>query len=98
MLTICNIYIIYHDKQGGNSMVKRLSELKEGERGIIQKITGNNRFQRRLREMGFVKGTEVLVEKFAPLTDPIELVIMDYHLSLRREEAGKVVLECEAHT
>ena len=79
-------------------MVKRLSELKEGERGIIQKITGNNRFQRRLREMGFIKGTEVLVEKFAPLTDPIELIIMGYHLSLRREEAGKVLLEFEAHT
>jgi len=79
-------------------MVKRLSELREGEKGIIQKITGNSRFQRRLREMGFIKGTEVSVEKFAPLTDPIELIIMGYHLSLRREEAGKVILEYEAHT
>jgi Fe2+ transport system protein FeoA len=76
-------------------MVKRLSELKEGEKGVIQKIAGNSRFQRRLREMGFIKGTEVLVEKFAPLTDPMELIIMGYHLSLRKEEAGKIMLECE---
>lgn len=76
-------------------MVRRLSELKEGEKGVIQKITGNSRFQRRLREMGFIKGTEVLVEKFAPLTDPMELIIMGYHLSLRKEEAGKIMLECE---
>jgi len=45
--------------------------------------------------MGFIKGTEVLVEKFAPLTDPMELIIMGYHLSLRKEEAGKIMLECE---
>lgn len=76
-------------------MVKKLNELKEGEKGIIKQITGNSRFQRRLREMGFIKGTEVLVEKFAPLTDPMELIIMGYHLSLRKEEAGKIMLECE---
>jgi len=79
-------------------MVRRLSELKEGEKGIIHKVTGNSRFQRRLREMGFIKGIEVRVEKFAPLTDPIELIIMGYHLSLRKEDAGKVILECESHT
>jgi Fe2+ transport system protein FeoA len=79
-------------------IIKRLDELREGEKGNILKVTGNSSFQRRLREMGFIKGTEVLVEKFAPLSDPIELIIMGYHLSLRRKEAEKVILECESLT
>jgi len=34
----------------------------------------------------------VLIKKYAPLRDPIELVIKGYHVSLRREEAQQVLL------
>ena len=74
-------------------MVKILSDLKKGEKGIIRKVSGDDGCQRRLREMGFIRNTEVHVEKFAPLRDPIEVVIMGYHLSLRREEASQVLVE-----
>jgi Fe2+ transport system protein FeoA len=43
--------------------------------------------------MGFIKGSEILVEKYAPLRDPIELVIKGYHVSLRVEEAALVMME-----
>ena len=41
--------------------------------------------------MGFIRGATLKVEKLAPLGDPMELIIKDYHLSLRREE-GRCIL------
>lgn len=70
-----------------------LSEFKEGERGVIARLNGRGRFRKRLQEMGFIKGVEVLVEKYAPLRDPIELVLKGYHVSLRVEEAAQVMME-----
>ena len=70
-----------------------LSELKEGERGVITRLNGTGSFRKRLQEMGFVRGSEVFVEKYAPLRDPIELVIKGYHVSLRVEEAAQVMMK-----
>ncbi|NIO03880.1 MAG: iron transporter [Proteobacteria bacterium] len=71
---------------------RKLSDLRTGERGIIERVTGTGRFRQRLMEMGFVPGTEILVEKFAPLQDPIEYVLKGYHVSLRHVEAEKIVV------
>lgn len=65
----------------------KLSELKTGESGIIVKITGHGSFRKRVMEMGFVKGKKILVELNAPLHDPIKYRILDYEISLRRNEA-----------
>ena len=70
-----------------------LSEMKEGQTGIIVHVGGNDSFRRRLLEMGFLKGSEVHVEKYAPLKDPIELIIKGYHVSLRVEEAAYITVE-----
>ena len=72
--------------------ILRLSELKTGQRGIIKRMYGEGRFRHRLIEMGFVPGAEILVEKHAPLRDPIEYVLKGYHVSLRHEEAEKVLV------
>jgi len=70
-----------------------LSRFKEGERGVIIKVQGRGAFRKRLQEMGFIKGTEVFVEKYAPLRDPVELVVKGYHVSLRVEEAAQVLMK-----
>ena len=70
-----------------------LSRFKEGERGVIIKIQGRGAFRKRLQEMGFIRGTEVFVEKYAPLRDPVELIVKGYHVSLRVEEAAQVLME-----
>jgi Fe2+ transport system protein FeoA len=70
-----------------------LSRLKEGERGVIIKVQGSGPFRKRLQEMGFIKGTEVFVEKYAPLRDPVELIVKGYHVSLRVEEAAQVLVD-----
>jgi Fe2+ transport system protein FeoA len=43
--------------------------------------------------MGFLRGTEIYVEKYAPLRDPIEVILKGYHVSLRMEEAAQVEVE-----
>ncbi|RPH32869.1 MAG: ferrous iron transport protein B [Bacteroidales bacterium] len=68
----------------------RLSELQNGEFGIISKVKGRGAFRKRITEMGFVKGKKVTVIKNAPLNDPIEYTIMGYEVSLRRSEAALV--------
>jgi len=72
--------------------IRKLSELKTGEKGIIERVTGVGRFRQRLMEMGFVPGAEIVVEKFAPLRNPIEYVLKGYHVSLRHDEAEKVMV------
>jgi Fur family ferric uptake transcriptional regulator len=71
----------------------RLSEMKEGQTGTIIHIGGNSILRRRILEMGILKGTEVYVEKYAPLKDPLELIVKGYHVSLRVEEAANISMD-----
>jgi Fe2+ transport system protein FeoA len=71
----------------------KMSLLREGQRAIVVRIGGSGTFRRRIFEMGIVKGAEIYVEKYAPLRDPIEIVVKGYHLSLRVEEAANIVVE-----
>ncbi|MEE9401993.1 MAG: FeoA domain-containing protein, partial [Desulfobacteria bacterium] len=57
------------------------------------RVQGEGPFRRRLLEMGFLRGTEVYVEKYAPLKDPIELILKGYHVSLRVDEAARIQVE-----
>jgi ferrous iron transport protein B len=72
-----------------------LYDLEEGEEGIILKIKGRGQFRQRLSEMGFVVGKKVSVIKKAPLRDPIEYLIMGYHISLRNSEARLIEIDRE---
>lgn len=67
-----------------------LAELKEGEKGLITKVKGRGAFRKRIMEMGFVVGKQVIVVKNAPLLDPIEYNIMGYEVSLRRSDASLI--------
>lgn len=70
-----------------------LSQAKEGDEVIVVKVAGNSTLRRRLLEMGLVKDTVLKVEKYAPLRDPLELVLKGMHLSLRVEEAENVIIK-----
>ena len=71
----------------------RLSEMKEGQSATIVRVGGNGILRRRIMEMGILKHTEVYIEKYAPLRDPLELIVKGYHVSLRVEEAAKVEVD-----
>jgi Fe2+ transport system protein FeoA len=70
-----------------------LSEVKEGQSATVVRVGGNGLLRRRIQEMGVVKGTDLYVEKYAPLKDPLELVVKGFHISLRVEEAAHIVVE-----
>lgn len=67
-----------------------LSELQNGEYGIVSKVRGRGAFRKRIIEMGFIRGKKVTVIKNAPLKDPIEYSVMGYEVSLRRSEAALI--------
>lgn len=71
----------------------RLSEMKENQTAIIVRVGGNGALRRRILEMGILKGSEIYVEKYAPLKDPIELIVKGYHVSLRVEEAAQIIVD-----
>jgi len=71
----------------------KLSELKPGNRAKIVRLKSSDFLKRRLMDMGLVPGEVVYVEKVAPLGDPIEIVVKNYHLSLRKNEAEIIEIE-----
>jgi len=46
----------------------------------------------RLMEMGMVPGAPVRIVKSAPLGDPIQVCVRNYHLALRRAEAKSITV------
>ena len=70
-----------------------LNHMKQGQEAIIVRVGGESILRRRLLEMGINRGTRVYVEKYAPLKDPLELIVKGYHVSLRVEEAANIMVE-----
>jgi ferrous iron transport protein A len=72
------------------SKTTQLHLLRPGQRATITKINGVSALRRRFIEMGIVKGETILIERHAPLGDPIEYLVKGYHLALRKEEAHQI--------
>ena len=73
-------------------MLKKLSEIKIGQRVIIKSFEKDDIFLK-LMEMGCVPGELVVIEKVAPLGDPISISVAGYQLSLRLNEAELIWVE-----
>lgn len=72
--------------------VVKLSEYRPGEKGTISQVCGEPDFRLRMMELGFVKGTQIEVVKYAPLSDPMEFIIKGYHLTLRKDQAADILM------
>lgn len=73
--------------------MKTIIDLKAGETGTIKRLHGRGPLKRRFADMGIVKGTDISVIKLAPLGDPIQIQVMDYSLTIRKEDAKDIELE-----
>lgn len=49
-------------------------------------------YKRKLLAMGLTPGTELRVTRHAPLGDPTEIEVRDFHLSLRKAEADALIV------
>ncbi|MBQ7227729.1 MAG: ferrous iron transport protein A [Clostridia bacterium] len=77
-------------------IIKKLSELKPGEAGVIVDTHGSGWMRKRMLDMGVTKSAPVVFKKSAPLGDPIEVSLRGYELSLRKSEADLVDVEVKA--
>lgn len=71
---------------------RTLADLKSGEAGTIQRFT-DSLMSLKLLEMGLLPGAKVVMNRAAPLGCPVVFSVDGYQLSLRREEAGTVVID-----
>lgn len=73
--------------------MKSLATLSVGESGRIVSITGNDTVAVRLLEMGLTLGEPISLLGYAPLGDPIEFSVRGYRITLRRNEADRILVE-----
>ena len=71
---------------------KSVRDLKIGEYGIICCLK-DPEMGLKLLEMGCLPGTQVKLNSRAPLGDPITIIVNDYTLSLRLDEAETIMLK-----
>lgn len=73
-----------------------IDDLKIGQSGIIGAVGGEGDLRLRFLDMGLIPGTKVVLQKVAPMGDPIQIRIRGYELTIRREDARKILLKGES--
>ncbi|MBL3592138.1 MAG: ferrous iron transport protein A [Synergistaceae bacterium] len=71
---------------------RNLKELEVGEKAIVVRVEGEPSLKGRVLAMGLVPGTELRMERKAPLADPLTVHYRGIELSLRRDEAERVIV------
>lgn len=68
-----------------------LDELKIGQTATIQTVGGEGALRLRLLDMGLIPKTKITLIKVAPMGDPIEICVRGYELTIRKDDAHKIV-------
>ncbi len=77
-------------------MKRTLADLPVGSEGKIAGFKkGCSQYRQKLISMGLTPNTLFQVMRTAPMGDPVEIIVRDYNLSLRRDEAMAVLVEGE---
>ena len=72
--------------------MRSLATVNIGTTTQVVDVSGDDNTSLRLLEMGLTPGVEVTIVGTAPLGDPVELELRGYRLSIRRNEAARVVV------
>jgi ferrous iron transport protein A len=70
----------------------KLSQLIPGQTGIIKEFT-DLEMSVKLMEMGCLPGESIVVERLAPLGDPMAIRVSGYQLTLRKKEASTIIMQ-----
>ncbi|MBO4888677.1 MAG: 50S ribosome-binding GTPase, partial [Firmicutes bacterium] len=73
--------------------MKTLKDIRIGERAVVTKVNGEGALRQHLLDMGVIPGVEAAVVKYAPMGDPIEIMIHGYELTLRLEDAQQIEVD-----
>lgn len=69
-----------------------LDELKENESAQILQIL-DEQLEESMLNMGFIVGEDVKLDRIAPLKDPILITSGLNYISIRKEDAKKILIE-----
>ena len=76
-----------------------LDQLEKGKSACIVKVGGDGRLRQHFLDMGMIPGVKVKMMQYAPLGDPMELLIHSYALTLRKADAAQIeIIEAEEDT
>lgn len=70
-----------------------INDLSVGAEGTITEVGGEGVLRLRFLDMGLIPGTKVKIQKIAPLGDPIQILIRGYELTIRRDDASKILVK-----
>ena len=70
----------------------KLANTRVGQVVTVDRLSGERTFRRRLMELGLVPGTRVELVGVAPLGDPLKFLVRGCSLSIRRSEAGNILV------
>ena len=70
--------------------------MKIGESAIVTEVGGEGSLRQHFLDMGVIPGAEVTLVKYAPMGDPMELLIHGYTLTLRLDDAKKIGIDPES--
>jgi len=76
-----------------NAKMRTLACLNKGQKAKICKLNAKGKLLHKLLDMGFVNNVEIEVIREAPLFDPMELRLQNYHLTVRKSEAELIEVE-----
>ena len=70
----------------------KLSQFLPGQTGISKEFT-DLVMSVKVMEMGCLPGESIVVERLAPLGDPMAITVSGYQLSLRKKEASTIIMQ-----
>jgi ferrous iron transport protein A len=75
-------------------MKSTLRDMTVGETGTVSGYAkGISVYREKLLAMGLTRGTEITVQRIAPMGDPVEIQVRGFALSLRKDEACALIVE-----
>lgn len=73
-----------------------LKDLGIGRTATVETVGGEGALRQHFLDMGLIPGTEITLNKYAPMGDPMQLQVQGYELTLRLADAEKIaVVPCE---
>lgn len=70
-----------------------MDKLKPKQSAFITRVGGDGALRHHLLDMGLTPGTEITLQKIAPMGEPIQIEVRGYELTLRLDEAKKIEIE-----
>ena len=67
-----------------------IRDMSIGQTCVITRVGGEGALRQHFLDMGVINGAKVTVVKYAPMGDPVELLIRGYQLTLRLDDAQHI--------